>query len=79
MPKNVRDLGKQMLPKALKTCPKSKKSLNLVTLTTRQQQGTKIDISMLLKLPPSHNKIFYFSYSLLPYFHDRHNKGNKDI
>ena len=32
LPKNVGDLGKLFLPKALKSCPKSKKSPNLVTL-----------------------------------------------
>ena len=33
LPKNVGDLGKLLLPKALKSCPKSNKSPNLVTLT----------------------------------------------
>ena len=32
LPKNVGDLGKLLLPKALKSCPKSKTSPNLVTL-----------------------------------------------
>ena len=33
LPKNVGDLGKQLLPQALKSCPKSNKSPNLVTLS----------------------------------------------
>ena len=37
MPKNVGDLGKFNLPKALKSCPKSKKSPNLVTLVISNQ------------------------------------------
>ena len=32
LPKNVRDLGKLIVAKALKSCPKSNKSPNLVTL-----------------------------------------------
>ena len=32
LPKNVGDLGKLLLPKALKRCPKSNKFPNLVTL-----------------------------------------------
>ena len=32
LPRNVRDLGKLLLPKALKSCPKSKKLPYLVTL-----------------------------------------------
>ena len=39
MPKNVGDLGKLFLPKALKSCPKFNKSPNLVTL-----EVTKDDI-----------------------------------
>ena len=34
LPKNVGDLGKLFLPKALKSCPKSEKLPNLVTLST---------------------------------------------
>ena len=34
--KNVGDLGKELLPKALKSCPRSNKSPNLVTLVLRQ-------------------------------------------
>ena len=33
-PKNVRDLGKLIVAKGLKTCPKSNKSPNMVTLPT---------------------------------------------
>ena len=36
LPKNVGDLDKLLLPKALKSCPKSKKSRNLVTLGATQ-------------------------------------------
>ena len=36
LPKNVDDLCKLILPKALKRCPKSNKSLDLVTLITVQ-------------------------------------------
>ena len=36
LPKNVGDLGKLFLPKALKSCPKSKKSPNLVTPSPTQ-------------------------------------------
>ena len=32
LPKNVGDLGKLIVPKGLKNCPKSNKSPNLVTL-----------------------------------------------
>ena len=32
LPKNVRDLGKSIVANALKTCPKSNKSPNLVRL-----------------------------------------------
>ena len=32
LPKNVRDLGKLIVAKGLKSCPKCKKSPNLVTL-----------------------------------------------
>ena len=32
LPKNVGDLGNLIVPKALKNCPKSNKSPNLVTL-----------------------------------------------
>ena len=32
MPKNVGDLGRLIVAQALKSCPKSKKSPNLVTL-----------------------------------------------
>ena len=32
LPKNVGDLGKVLLPQALKSCPKTNKSPNLVTL-----------------------------------------------
>ena len=32
LPMNVEDLGKKLWPKALKSCPKSNKSPNLVTL-----------------------------------------------
>ena len=32
LPKNVGDLGKLMLPHALKSCPKSNKSPNLIIL-----------------------------------------------
>ena len=34
MPKNVGDLGKYIVAKGLKTCPKSNKLPNLVTLLT---------------------------------------------
>ena len=34
LPKNVGDLGKLIVAKALKSCPKSYKSPNLVTLPT---------------------------------------------
>ena len=34
LPKNVGDLGKLIVTKALKSCPKSNKSPNLVTLIT---------------------------------------------
>ena len=34
LPKNVGDSGKLIVPQALKSCPKSNKSPNLVTLTT---------------------------------------------
>ena len=33
LPKNVGDLGITLMPKALKSCPESNKSPNLVTLT----------------------------------------------
>ena len=36
LPKNVGDLAKFILPRALKTCPKSNKSPNLVTLVQSQ-------------------------------------------
>ena len=35
-PKNVRDLGKLIVAKGLKTCPKSNKSPNLVTMVIGQ-------------------------------------------
>ena len=37
--KNVRDLGKLILPRALKSCPKSNISPNLVTLNAEQKQN----------------------------------------
>ena len=37
MPKNVGDFGKLLLPKALKSCPKSNKSPNLVTLMEKHE------------------------------------------
>ena len=33
LPKNVRELGKLIVAKSFKTCPKSNKSPNLITLT----------------------------------------------
>ena len=36
LPKNVGNLGKLILPKALKSCPKSNKSPNLVALVKRE-------------------------------------------
>ena len=36
LPKNERDLGKLIVAKGLKSCPKSNKSPNLVTLETTQ-------------------------------------------
>ena len=40
-PKNVGDLGSQFLPKALKSCPKSNKSPNLVTMFRASNPGTE--------------------------------------
>ena len=40
--KNVGDLGNWLLPKALKTCPKSKKSPNLVTLFTSLVKSNQV-------------------------------------
>ena len=37
MPKNVEDLGKLIVAKGFKSCPKSNKSPNLVTLGTVYQ------------------------------------------
>ena len=39
LPKNVEDLGKLLLPKALKSCSKSYNSPNLVTLFVSLLQG----------------------------------------
>ena len=36
LPKNVGNLGKLIVAKALKSCPNSKKSPNLVTLTNKR-------------------------------------------
>ena len=42
MPKNVGDLGRLIVAQALKSCPKSKKSPNLVTLhSTRSRKAQK--------------------------------------
>ena len=38
LPKNVGDLGITLMPKALKSCPESNKSPNLVTLTARYKE-----------------------------------------
>ena len=49
LPKNVGDLGKLLLPKALKRCPKSNKFPNLVTLLAI---NAMIPLSLSLHLMP---------------------------
>ena len=51
--KNVEDWGKKLMPKSLKSCPKSNKSPNLVTLSSSDE-----DEDRLLFV----NKSFYFYF-----------------
>ena len=44
MSKNVRDLGKLIVSKALKSCPKSNKSPNLVTLLVSGEVVFVLDV-----------------------------------
>ena len=46
LPKNVGDLGKLLLPKALKSCPKYNKLPNLVTLVVASKSVIKLRLVM---------------------------------
>ena len=59
LPKNVGDLGKWLLPKAWKICPKSNKLPNLVTLVVVLRDMSGLDLMFFLK-----NGLFSFIFGL---------------
>ena len=59
LPKNVGDLGKLIVAKAMKRCPKSNKSPNLVTLYSMTQIGVSIVRWSILTFCSMHFSIFW--------------------
>ena len=57
LPKNAGDLGKLIVAKGLKSCPKSDKSLNLVTLTA-SSSASKIRLPLAYSHPSTPNHLF---------------------
>ena len=71
MPKNVGDLGKKLLPHALKSCPKCNESPNLVTLLASYINHSIILQIFTLRFPEFRRDIFFRKTFLVNFFDTR--------